>query len=111
MERNKFHQIIDSLAANWYIDTAEPVVSRVRRKDGTYAEGRRAPERAKDWEGPNWTGVVQIVNWQPRTRYCEQCGEIVSNVSQNIDLKKQRVKCFDERGKIKCFFNLDKLKK
>lgn len=93
MERKKFFQIIDNLAADWYIDTAEPVTSKVRRSDGTVVSGARPPERAKDWEGPNWTGPAQIVEWQPRKSYCIQCQRVVDNHLETIDLRKGKTKC------------------
>lgn len=93
MERKRFFQIIDGLAANWYIDTTEPVTSPVRRKDGTVVKGRRLPERAQDWTGPNWTGPAQIIEWQPRDGECIICEQIIKDPEHLINYKYKNIKC------------------
>ena len=106
MERKQFFQIIDQLAANWYIDTIEPATNTVVRADGSVVSGARQREMAKDREGPNWSGWVNIMNWQPNITHCHRCQTAVPNCTQSIDLKKRKVKCYGADGKIRCSFNL-----
>lgn len=92
MEKTRFYQIIDDLAAQWYIDTQEPVTSAVRKKDGTVVKGARLRER-RESEIPNWTGWVNVVQWQERPQTCGQCGQAVPNPYQHIDLRKNTYRC------------------
>lgn len=93
MERHKFYKIIDDLTDHWYIDTIEPVTSKVKRVDGTVVSGPRPRSSAGDREGPNDTGWVQVVKWQPRPSYCPICQETVENAQQTINLRTGRTKC------------------
>ncbi len=93
MERDKFYKIIDELSSQWYIDTIEPVSSAVRKKDGTVIKGSRPRFNARDREGPNYTGWVQVVNWQPRKSYCGECQQVVEDHRQTINLRTGKRKC------------------
>lgn len=93
MDKHEFYKKIDNLASEWYIDTVEPVSSRVRKKDGTMVTGTRQPERGKEWTGPNWTGWAQVISWQPNKSQCQFCQQTVDDAYQTINLRTGHYSC------------------
>ena len=94
MDKHKFFKIVDELASNWYIDSEEPVTSKVKLKDGTVLTGMRQRQPSKDKQGPNWTGWAHIISWQPVKSYCAQCQEVTENPVHQINLISKAVKCY-----------------